>query len=224
MIPLEQQNIKDSVFQCFEKNKADKDNCPKFKIIDSGEDFETAKKLFLQKNKLCINDNIEVVVLGYWRTVAEIPKTPDEKDKTIVEKGKDKPDSDSETEIKTIKTFEITYTISSTRNQKLYLVHSDSSDNNKSYIIFYTDQDKDGVPLEYDSDKVIGALMIDGNVIEECTSNTSHDKKFLGAIAKELSFRVEDKIRIFSLRFSPSLDVESAPTSRQKKRGKRKNA
>ena len=223
MIPLEQQNIKDSVFQCFEKNKADKDNCPKFKIIDSGEDFETAKKLFSQKNKLCINDNIEVVVLGYWRTVAEIPKMPDEKDKTIVEKDKDKPNSNSETEIKTIKTFEITYTISSTRNQKLYLVHSDSPDTNKSYIIFYTDQDKDGVPLEYDSDKVIGALMIDGNIIEECTSNTSHDKKFLGAIAKELSFRVEDKVRIFSLRFAPSLDAESTPTSRQKKRGKRKN-
>lgn len=224
MIPLEQQNIKDSVFQCFEKNKADKDNCPKFKIIDSGEDFETAKKLFLQKNKLCINDNIEVVVLGYWRTVAEIPKTPDEKDKTVVEKDKDKFGSDSEAEIKTIKTFEITYTISSTRKQKLYLVHSDSHDNNKSYIIFYTGQDKDGVPFEYESDKVIGALMIDGDVIEECAGNTSHDKKFLGAIAKELSFRVENKIRVFSLRFAPSLDAESAPTSRQKKRGKRKNA
>lgn len=222
MIPLEQQNIKDSVFQCFEKNKADKDNCPKFKIIDSGEDFETAKKLFSQKNKLCINNDIEVVVLGYWRTVAEIPKTPDEKDKTIVEKGKDKPNSDSEMEIKTIKTFEITYTISSTRNQKLYLVHSDSPDN-KSYIIFYTDQDKDGVPLEYDSDKVIGALMVNGDVIEECAGNTSHDKKFLGAIAKELSFRVENKIRVFSLRFAPSPDAESAPTSRPKKRGKRKN-
>ena len=223
MVPLEKQNIKDSVFQCFEKNKADKDNCPEFKIVDSGEDFETAKKLFSQKSKLCINDNIEVVVLGYWRTVAEIPKTPDEKDKTIVEKDKNNSAPDSEAEIKTIKTFEITYTINSIRKQKLYLIHSDNPDDNKSYIIFYTDQDRDGVPLEYESDKVIGALMVNGDVIEECAGNTSHDKKFLGAIAKELSFRVENKIRVFSLRFTPSLDAESAPTSRKKKRGKRKN-
>ena len=223
MIPLKKQNIKDKVFQCFEKNKADKDNCPEFKIVDSGEDFKIAKKLFSQKDKVCINDGIEVVVLGYWRTVAEIPKMPDEKDKTIVEKDKGKASSDSEAEIKTIKTFEITYTISSIRKQKLYLVHSDSHDNNKSYIIFYTDQDRDGVPLEYESDKVIGALMVNGDVIEECTDNTSHGKKFLGAIAKELSFRVENKIRVFSLRFAPSLDAESASTSRQKKRGKRKN-
>jgi hypothetical protein len=177
------------MFDVFKIDKADAENCPKTEYVQGKETVE--KLIDWDTFSEAIDANTcgeSTVVLGYWRKVAE------EVD---------------------IQTFEKLYVLNTKTAQKM-LIQDLSKKKGYSLLIFYTDKDLEGNPIENEADRIKGCIKIDGCITEIANDGTRKSAKLRNAISVELAIQISKSLRLFSLSFLPGVTPPKKRTKKNK--------